>query len=95
MFTLATVDDPSYCWMYRCLYVGRSQGKYKRIDVGLYRCLVTGMAKVTLVLPDDLLTELRHAVIEKYDAEKGALSKAVADAIELWLKQKEAPAKKR
>jgi len=53
------------------------------------------MAKVTLVLPDDLLTELRHAVIEKYDAEKGALSKAVAEAIRLWLKQKEPPTKKR
>jgi len=53
------------------------------------------MAKVTLVLPDDLLTELRHAVIEKYDAEKGALSKAVAEAIRLWLKQREPLAKKR
>ena len=53
------------------------------------------MGKVTLVLPDDLLTELRHAVIEKYDAEKGALSRAVAEAIRLWLKQKEVPSKKK
>ncbi len=77
------------------MYVQDSQGKYKRIDVAVYRCLVTCMAKVTLVLPDDLLNELRHAVIEKYDAEKGALSKAVAEGIRLWLRQKEAPAKKK
>lgn len=59
------------------------------------RWLAIHMAKVTLVLPDDLLTELRHAVIEKYDAEKGALSKAVAEAIRLWLRQHETPTKKR
>jgi len=61
----------------------------------MFRRLVRTLAKVTLVLPDDLLTELRHAVIEKYDAEKGALSKAVSEAVRLWLKQKEPPVKKK
>jgi hypothetical protein len=72
-----------------------AQGKYKPIDVGMSGRMVTRVAKVTLVLPDDLLTELRHAVIEKYDAQKGALSLAVAEAIRSWLKQSESPAKKK
>jgi hypothetical protein len=44
------------------------------------------MAKVNLIIPDDVLRELRHAVIEKYGGEKGSLSKAVTEAIQLWLK---------
>lgn len=54
-----------------------------------------GMAKVNIVIPDDVLRELRHAVIERYGGEKGSLSKAVTEAIQLWLKQKEPPSKKR
>jgi hypothetical protein len=45
------------------------------------------MAKVNIVIPDDLLKELRHAVVERYGGEKGGLSKAVTEAIQLWLKQ--------
>ena len=46
------------------------------------------MAKVNLVIPDNLLKELRHAVIEQYGGEKGSLSRAVTEAIQLWLRQK-------
>jgi len=46
-------------------------------------------------MPDDLAKELRLRAIELYDGEKGALSKAIAEAVRLWLKQKEPPAKKR
>jgi Arc/MetJ-type ribon-helix-helix transcriptional regulator len=53
------------------------------------------MAKVNIVIPDDVLRELRHAVIERYGGEKGSLSKAVTEAIRLWLKQAAAPAKKK
>jgi len=48
-----------------------------------------------LSLPDDLVKELRIRVAELYNGKKGDLSKAVAEAIRLWLKQKETPAKKR
>ena len=53
------------------------------------------MAELHVILADDLVKELRVKVLEVYGSEKGALSKAVADAIRLWLKQKEPPAKKR
>ncbi len=59
----------------------------------MYRCLV--LAELHLVLPDDLVKELRVRAAEMYGGEKGALSKAVADAIRLWLKQKETLAKKK
>jgi len=62
-------------------------------DVLVYRCLV--LAELHLVLPDDLVKELRVRAAEMYGGEKGALSKAVADAIRLWLKQKETLAKKK
>ena len=53
------------------------------------------MAELHLVLPDDLVKELRVRAAEMYGGEKGALSKAVGEAIELWLKQKETPSKKK
>lgn len=53
------------------------------------------MARLNLILPDELVKELRMKVLEVYDAEKGSLSKAVAEAIRLWLKQREAPPKKK
>ena len=34
-------------------------------------------------------------VLEEYGSEKGALSKAVADAIDLWLRQKETTSRKK
>ncbi len=45
------------------------------------------MARVTLVLPDDLAKELRMKAVEVYGGEKGWLGMAVADAVRLWLKQ--------
>jgi len=45
------------------------------------------MAKVNVVIPDDVLKELRHAVIEKYGGKRGSLSAAVTEAIKLWLRQ--------
>ena len=44
--------------------------------------------RVTFILPDDLGKELHMKVIELYGNEKGALSRAVAEAIRLWLQQK-------
>ena len=50
--------------------------------------------RVTLILPDELGKEFRMKVIEKYGNEKGALSKAMAEAIRLWLKEHESKGKK-
>jgi hypothetical protein len=53
------------------------------------------MAKFSIDIPDDLHKEFRIRVIEVYGTEKGAITRAVIDALRLWLKQKEPPAKKR
>jgi hypothetical protein len=45
------------------------------------------MARLTIVLPDDLTRDLRIRAVEVYNGEKGALGKAVADAVRVWLKQ--------
>ncbi len=45
------------------------------------------MARLTIVIPDDVTKELRIRAVEVYDGEKGALGKAVTDAIRVWLKQ--------
>lgn len=53
------------------------------------------MAELHLVLPDDLAKELRVRAAEMYGGEKGTLSKAVGEAIRLWLKQREPLPRKR
>ncbi len=53
------------------------------------------MARFTIELPEDLHKEFRIRVIEVYGTEKGAITKSVIDALRLWLKQREGPAKKR
>lgn len=53
------------------------------------------MARLNIMLPDDLAKELRLRAVELYGGEKGALSKAIAEAIRLWLKQREPPVKKK
>lgn len=45
------------------------------------------MTKVNIVIPDEVLMELRHAVIEKYGGAKGSLSRGVTEAVKLWLEQ--------
>jgi hypothetical protein len=45
------------------------------------------MARVTLVLPDELARELRIKAVELYGGQKGWLGMAIADAVRLWLKQ--------
>jgi len=48
-----------------------------------------------VTIPAELAKEFRARVLDVYGVERGALSKAVAEAIRLWLKQKEVFAKKR
>jgi len=53
------------------------------------------MARWHVIISDELDKKFRMKVLDEYGSEKGALSKAVAEAIELWLKQKESGSKKR
>lgn len=45
------------------------------------------MGKVVFVLPDELERKFRMRIVERYGGKKGALSKAVSEAIKLWLRQ--------
>ncbi len=51
-------------------------------------------ARLTIVIPDDVTKELRIRAVEVYDGKKGALGKAVTDAIRIWSKQPLAHEKK-
>jgi len=53
------------------------------------------MGRLDVIIPDDVEGELRVRVAQLFGGERGALSKAVAEAIQLWLKQKEFGPKKR
>ncbi len=54
---------------------------------------VEGMRRLDVVIPEDLERELRVRVSELYSGERGAISRAVTEGIELWLKQKQPPRK--
>ncbi len=49
---------------------------------------VEGMRRLDVIVPEDLERELRIRVAELFSGERGAVSKAVTEAIRLWLKQK-------
>jgi len=44
------------------------------------------MAKMSVLIPDDVEKRFRIKVLEKLGTKKGALSEAVADAMEKWIK---------
>ena len=46
------------------------------------------MGKLTIIMPDDIERSLRVEVAKRYGGKKGALGEAIAEAVELWLKQK-------
>jgi len=43
--------------------------------------------KMIIVVPDDLHKRFREAVFKRYGMRKGDISRAVCEAIELWLKE--------
>jgi len=43
--------------------------------------------KVTVVIPSELLKRFRKAIIDKFGGKKGDLSKAIGEAVELWIKE--------
>jgi len=40
-------------------------------------------------IPDDLEVQFRKKILEVYGARKGALGKAITEAIEIWLREHE------
>jgi len=53
------------------------------------------LGQITVQIPDEVERRLRVRVAEKYGGEEGALGEAIAEAIDLWLRQGEALTKKR
>ena len=53
------------------------------------------MGQITIQIPDDIERRLRVRVVEKYGGKKGGLGEAIAEAVELWLKQGEIGLKKK
>jgi hypothetical protein len=45
------------------------------------------MAKLTIVLPDEIDKKLRVKVAQKYGGKKGALGDAISEAVKLWLEK--------
>ena len=43
------------------------------------------MGKITAVIPDELEKQLRLKTLEVYGGRKGDLSKAIQDAIKIWV----------
>jgi hypothetical protein len=44
------------------------------------------MAKMSIIIPDDIYKRFRMKVLEKLGTRKGAVSQAVAEAMEKWVK---------
>ena len=45
------------------------------------------MGRLNVTLPDDLIEKFRKEVGRRLGAKRGSLSKALKEAIELWMKQ--------
>jgi len=52
------------------------------------------MGRLDVIIPDDIEKELRVRAAQLFGGERGALSRAVAEAIRLWLQQKGATTRK-
>lgn len=47
------------------------------------------MGVITVKIPDELEVEFRKKILDVYGVKKGALGKAITEAIELWLEKHE------
>ncbi len=45
------------------------------------------MAKLNVEINDTLMKEFRHVIIDRFGTRKGALTKAVEEAILLWIEK--------
>jgi hypothetical protein len=53
------------------------------------------MARISLVLSDDVEKRLRLAVVEEYGGRKGDLSQAIEQAVNEWLAKHESKTKRK
>lgn len=53
------------------------------------------MVRFAVELPEELNKEFRRKVLDVYDSEKGAITKAITAAIQLWVRQDEPRSKKK
>ena len=53
------------------------------------------MGRLDVIIPNDLEKQFRMKVLDRFGAEKGALSKAIGEAMKLWLKEEERPPRKK
>jgi Arc/MetJ-type ribon-helix-helix transcriptional regulator len=47
------------------------------------------MGRISVDLPDELEKQLRFKTVERFGGKKGDLSKAVEDAVRMWIDKKE------
>ncbi|MGD0645217.1 MAG: ribbon-helix-helix domain-containing protein [Candidatus Bathyarchaeia archaeon] len=47
------------------------------------------MGRISVDLPNDLEKQLRFKTVERFGGKKGDLSKAVEDAVRMWIDKKE------
>jgi len=45
------------------------------------------MGRINVSIPDDLEKELRRKIIERYGGRRGDLTKAVTEAVKLWIEE--------
>ena len=57
--------------------------------------MVRALGQITIQIPDEVERRLRVKVAERYGGKRGALGEAIAEAIELWLRQVEAAPKRK
>lgn len=53
------------------------------------------MARLNILLDDELAKRLRIRAVEVYGGEKGSLSMAISDAVKYWLERKDQPTRKK
>jgi len=59
---------------------------HKRIFADLHKNIVVkAMGKISIMIPDDLEKEFRDEVARRFGFRKGSMSKALEEAIRLWI----------
>jgi len=69
------------------LYVKTEGITFKSLAVAKYKRRYFRMGKLTVLIDDELEKEFRHLVLDKYGAKKGAVSRAVEEALKLWIER--------
>ena len=86
---IAVVAMRFFLFTFIRLDVGMVKALYKRLGITTYRSRWGNLAKLTIMIPDELDKRLRVKVAQKHGGKKGALGEAITEAIELWLKKYE------